>query len=92
MFVSVITHQIACEDTIFSDTNSKVKSNRVPIREQLKQAADQLSKEKPKQKERAKEVQRNGGEIGLKIGTLLTPLIGTLIAKQNRTVFPSGNN
>ncbi len=35
---------------------SKAKSNRVPIREQLKQAADQLSKEKPKQKERAKEV------------------------------------
>ena len=35
---------------------SKAKSNRVPIREQLKQATDQLSKEKPKQKERAKEV------------------------------------
>ena len=35
---------------------SKAKSSRVPIREQLKQAADQLSKEKPKQKERAKEV------------------------------------
>ena len=35
---------------------SKAKSNRVPIREQLQQAADQLSKEKPKQKERAKEV------------------------------------
>ena len=32
------------------------KSSRVPIREQLQQAADQLSKEKPKQKERAKEV------------------------------------
>ena len=36
---------------------SKAKSNRVPIREQLQQAADQLSKEKPKQKERAKEVE-----------------------------------
>ena len=32
------------------------KSSRIPIREQLKQAADQLAKEKPKQKERAKEV------------------------------------
>ena len=33
----------------------KSKSRRVPIREQLKRAADQLAKEKPRQKERVKE-------------------------------------
>ena len=31
------------------------KSSRIPIREQLKRAADQLAKEKPRQKERVKE-------------------------------------
>ena len=31
------------------------KSRRVPIREQLKRAADQLAKEKPRKKERVKE-------------------------------------
>ena len=36
----------------------KSKSSRIPIREQLKRAADQLAKEKPKTKERAKEVVR----------------------------------
>ena len=46
----------ACFSEYSRNVLSKAKSNRVPIREQLKQAADQLSKEKPKQKERAKEV------------------------------------
>ena len=32
------------------------KSSRIPIREQLKRAADQLAKDKPRQKERVKEV------------------------------------
>ena len=46
----------ACFSEFSRKVLSKAKSSRVPIREQLKQAADQLSKEKPKQKERAKEV------------------------------------
>ena len=46
----------ACFSEYSRKVLGKAKSNRVPIREQLKQAADQLSKEKPKQKERAKEV------------------------------------
>ena len=46
----------ACFSEYSRKVLSKAKSNRVPIREQLKQAADQLSKEKPKQKERAKAV------------------------------------
>ena len=48
----------ACFSEYSRKVLSKAKSNRVPIREQLQQAADQLSKEKPKQKERAKEVAR----------------------------------
>ena len=43
----------------FSEYSRRVmkrsKSRRVPIREQLKRAADQLAKEKPRQKERVKE-------------------------------------
>lgn len=43
----------------FSEYSRKVldksKSRRIPIREQLKRAADQLAKEKPRQKERVKE-------------------------------------
>ena len=35
---------------------NKSKSRRIPIREQLKRAAEQLSREKPRQKERTKEV------------------------------------
>ena len=46
----------ACFSEYSRKVLSKAKSNRVPLREQLQQAADQLSKEKPKQKERAKEV------------------------------------
>jgi hypothetical protein len=34
---------------------SKSKSRRVPIREQLKRAADQLTKERPRKRERVKE-------------------------------------
>ena len=34
---------------------NKSKSRRIPIREQLKRAAEQLSHQKPRQKERAKE-------------------------------------
>lgn len=43
----------------FSEYSRRVmkrsKSRRVPIREQLKRAADQLAKDKPRQKERVKE-------------------------------------
>ena len=46
----------ACFSEYSRKVLNKAKSNRVPIREQLQQAADQLSKETPKQKERAKEV------------------------------------
>ena len=35
---------------------NKSKSRRIPIREQLKRAAEQLAREKPRQKERTKEV------------------------------------
>ena len=52
-------------DTItacFSEYSRKVlnksKSRRIPIREQLKQAADQLAKEKPRKRERVKEAVR----------------------------------
>lgn len=34
------------------------KSSRIPIREQLKRAEDQLAKEKPRKKERVKEAAR----------------------------------
>ena len=46
----------ACFESYSRKLLGKSKSSRIPIREQLKQAADQLSKEKPKQKEHAKEV------------------------------------
>ena len=46
----------ACFSEYSRKVLNKSKSRRVPIREQLQQAADQLSKEKPKQRERAKEV------------------------------------
>ena len=46
----------------FSECSRKVlnksKSRRIPIREQLKQAADQLAKEKPRKRERVKEAVR----------------------------------
>ena len=46
----------------FSEYSRKVlkksKSRRIPIREQLKQAADQLAKEKPRKRERVKEAVR----------------------------------
>ena len=45
----------ACFSEYSRKVLSKAKSNRIPIREQLQQAADQLSKEKPKQKERRHE-------------------------------------
>ena len=53
----------ACFSEYSRKVLSKAKSNRVPIREQLQQAADQLSKEKPKQKEK-----RIGLEDGKRIG------------------------
>ena len=37
---------------------NKSKPRRIPIREQLKQAADQLAKEKPRKRERVKEAVR----------------------------------
>lgn len=37
---------------------NKSKSRRVPIREQLKRAADQLTKERPRKRERVKEAAR----------------------------------
>ena len=53
------TGQADAMTACFSEYSRKVldksKSRRIPIREQLKQAADQLAKEKPRQKERTKE-------------------------------------
>lgn len=45
----------ACFSEYSKRVLNKSKSRRVPIREQLKQAADQLSKERPRKKERVKE-------------------------------------
>ena len=45
----------ACFSKYSRKVLDKSKSRRVPIREQLKRAADQLAKEKPRQKERVKE-------------------------------------
>lgn len=53
------TGQADAMTACFSEYSRKVldksKSQRVPIREQLKRAADQLAKDKPRQKERVKE-------------------------------------
>lgn len=53
------TGQADAMTACFSEYSRKVldksKSRRIPIREQLKRAADQLAKEKPRQKERVKE-------------------------------------
>ena len=46
----------ACFSEYSRKVLDKTKSRRIPIREQLKQAAEQLAKEKPRQKERTKEV------------------------------------
>ena len=48
----------ACFESYSRKLLGKSKSSRIPIREQLKRAADQLAKERPKTKERAKEVVR----------------------------------
>ncbi len=48
----------ACFESYSRKLLGKSKSSRIPIREQLKRAADQLAKEKPKTKERVKEVVR----------------------------------
>ena len=48
----------ACFESYSRKLLGKSKSSRIPIREQLKWAADQLAKEKTKTKERAKEVVR----------------------------------
>lgn len=45
----------ACFSEYSRKVLNKSKSRRIPIREQLKQAADQLAKEKPRKKERVKE-------------------------------------
>lgn len=45
----------ACFSEYSRKVLNKSKSRRVPIREQLKRASDQLAKEKPRKKERAKE-------------------------------------
>ena len=62
----------ACFSEYSRKVLSKAKSNRVPIREQLQQAADQLSKEKPKQK---KNVQRRWPMRTDKIRKYLIPNI-----------------
>ena len=53
------TGQADAMTACFSEYSRKVldksKSRRVPIREQLKRAADQLAKDKPRQKERVQE-------------------------------------
>ena len=48
----------ACFSEYSRKVLNKSKSRRVPIREQLKQAADQLAKEKPRKRERVKEAVR----------------------------------
>lgn len=48
----------ACFESYSRKLLGKSKSSRIPIREQLKKAAEQLAQEKPKTKERAKEVVR----------------------------------
>ena len=48
----------ACFSEYSRKVLNKSKSSRIPIREQLKQAADQLAKEKPWKKERVKEAAR----------------------------------
>ena len=48
----------ACFSEYSRKVLSKSKSRRIPIREQLKQAADQLAKEKPRKRERVKEAVR----------------------------------
>ena len=56
------TGQADAMTACFSEYSRKVldksKSRRVPIREQLKRAEDQLAKEKPRKKERVKEAAR----------------------------------
>ena len=48
----------ACFSKYSRKVLNKPKSRRIPIREQLKQAADQLAKEKPRKRERVKEAVR----------------------------------
>lgn len=48
----------ACFSEYSRKVLNKSKTRRIPIREQLKQAADQLAKEKPRKRERAKEAVR----------------------------------
>lgn len=48
----------ACFESYSRKLLGKSKSSRIPIREQLKRAAEQLAKEKPRKKERAKEAIR----------------------------------
>ena len=48
----------ACFSEYSRKVLNKSKSRRIPIREQLKQAADQLAKEKPRKQERVKEAVR----------------------------------
>ncbi|WP_441316637.1 PcfB family protein [Flavonifractor plautii] len=48
----------ACFSEYSRKVLNKSKSRRVPIREQLRQAADQLAKEKPRKRERVKEAVR----------------------------------
>ena len=45
----------ACFSEYSRKVLNKSKSRRIPIREQLKRAAEQLAREKPRKKERAKE-------------------------------------
>ena len=48
----------ACFSEYSRKVLNKSKSRRIPIREQLKRAEDQLAKEKPRKKERVKEAAR----------------------------------
>ena len=48
----------ACFSEYSRKVLNKSKSRRIPIREQLKQAADELAKEKPRKRERVKEAVR----------------------------------
>ena len=80
----------ACFSEYSRKVLSKAKSNRVPIREQLQQAADQLSKEKPKQKERAKEVAHEDRYTQAQIDRANAVSLEDFLRTQGETLIKSG--
>ena len=51
----------ACFSEYSKKVLNKSKSRRIPIRDQLNRAGDQLTREKPKQRERVKEAVHENG-------------------------------